>query len=174
MFCLGLFGRIDWIQPVDSKETVDRDKTASAARNWTNIAPQTDATTFALPSVSILLLWLWPSRTHAYMAVLVHCVKPWLLGGSTCYWAPPLSNANNTNLSDFSFAIFVIPLFCLGLCTFVLPLWPENSVIYHTVRATFSDLIKKNSAVSDVAQYGDYIICLFTNIRFTVYVIVVW
>ena len=28
------------------------------ARNWTDVAPQTDAKTFALPSVSILLLWL--------------------------------------------------------------------------------------------------------------------
>ena len=33
-------------------------KTASAARNWTNSAPKTDAKTFALPSVSILLLCL--------------------------------------------------------------------------------------------------------------------
>ena len=36
---------------------LDRGKTASAAKNWTNVVPQTDATTFALPSVSILLLW---------------------------------------------------------------------------------------------------------------------
>ena len=35
-----------------------QDKKASAARNWTNFVPPTDATTFALPSVSILLLWL--------------------------------------------------------------------------------------------------------------------
>ena len=34
-----------------------RGKTDSVARYWTNSAPQTDATTFALPSVSILLLW---------------------------------------------------------------------------------------------------------------------
>ena len=40
----------------------DWNKTASAARNWTNSAPQTDAKTFALPSVSILLLWLQPCR----------------------------------------------------------------------------------------------------------------
>ena len=32
-------------------------KTASAARNLINFAPQTDATTFAFASVSILLLW---------------------------------------------------------------------------------------------------------------------
>ena len=36
----------------------DGDKTASAARNLTNSVPQTDAKTFALPSVSILFLWL--------------------------------------------------------------------------------------------------------------------
>ena len=35
---------------------IDRGKTASAAKNWTNSAPQTDATSFTLPSVSILLL----------------------------------------------------------------------------------------------------------------------
>ena len=34
----------------------DRGKTANAARNWTNSAPQTDATTFVLASVPILLL----------------------------------------------------------------------------------------------------------------------
>ena len=52
------------IHPVYLEETVefnrffqiDRDKTASAARNLTNFAPQTDATTFAFASVSILLL----------------------------------------------------------------------------------------------------------------------
>ena len=36
------------------KFQIDRGKTASAARNWTNFALQADATTFALPSVSIL------------------------------------------------------------------------------------------------------------------------
>ena len=36
---------------------IDRGKTAGAARNWIKSTPQTDATTFALPSVSILLLW---------------------------------------------------------------------------------------------------------------------
>ena len=64
LFCLGLFVRNDWIQPVYLKETVefnrffqlDRDKTASVARYWTHFAPQTDATTIAMPSVSILLL----------------------------------------------------------------------------------------------------------------------
>ena len=35
---------------------IDRGKTASAARNWANFAPQTDAATFALSSNSILLL----------------------------------------------------------------------------------------------------------------------
>ena len=35
---------------------IDRDKTARAAGNRINFSPQTDATTFALPSVSILLL----------------------------------------------------------------------------------------------------------------------
>ena len=145
MFCLGLFGRSDWIQPVDSKETVHQDKTASAARNWTNIAPQTDATTlpcllfpsffYGFGPLGLMPIWLF-----SYIVSNHGC---WVVLRATYYWAPPLSNANNTNLSDFSFAIFVIPLFCLGLCTFVLPLWPENSVIYHTVRATFSDLIKK-------------------------------
>ena len=64
LFCLGLFVRNDRIQPVYLEETVefnrffqiDRNKTASAARNWTNFPPQTDATIFALPYVSILLL----------------------------------------------------------------------------------------------------------------------
>ena len=41
---------------------IDRDKTASAARNWTNTAPPTDATTFAFASLSILLLWPEPSK----------------------------------------------------------------------------------------------------------------
>ena len=36
---------------------IDRGKIASAARNWINSVPQTDATTFAIASVSILLLW---------------------------------------------------------------------------------------------------------------------
>ena len=35
---------------------IDQGKTTSPARNWTNSAPQTDATTFALSSNSILLL----------------------------------------------------------------------------------------------------------------------
>ena len=37
---------------------IDQCKTASAARNWTNSASETDATIFALSSNSILLLWL--------------------------------------------------------------------------------------------------------------------
>ena len=36
---------------------IDRGKTASAARNWTNFATQTDATICALSSNYILLLW---------------------------------------------------------------------------------------------------------------------
>ena len=36
---------------------IDWGKTASVARNWTKSAPQTDATTFAFASLSILLLW---------------------------------------------------------------------------------------------------------------------
>ena len=39
---------------------IDRGKTVSAARNWTNFAPQADATTLAFASVSILLLWSHP------------------------------------------------------------------------------------------------------------------
>ena len=35
---------------------IDRGKTALAARNWINFAPQTDATTFAFASVSLLIL----------------------------------------------------------------------------------------------------------------------
>ena len=46
--------RKGWIHPFLS---IDRGKTAIAARNWINFAPQTDATTFAFASVSILLLW---------------------------------------------------------------------------------------------------------------------
>ena len=65
LFCLGLLGRKGWIQPVYLKKTVelnhffqnDRDKTASATRNLTNFAHQTEATTFALASVPILFLW---------------------------------------------------------------------------------------------------------------------
>ena len=37
---------------------MDRGKTASAARNWTKSAPQTEATTFVFAILSILLLWL--------------------------------------------------------------------------------------------------------------------
>ena len=51
--CLGRFGRIGWIQPFFQ---IDRGKTASVARHWINVAPQTGATTFAFASVSILLL----------------------------------------------------------------------------------------------------------------------
>ena len=47
-----LFGRNGLIRTFLS----NRETTASAARNLTNFAPQTDATTFALNSVSILLL----------------------------------------------------------------------------------------------------------------------
>ena len=43
----------------------DRGKTACSARNWTNSAPQTDATTFALPPVSMLLLWCCPYHSWA-------------------------------------------------------------------------------------------------------------
>ena len=37
---------------------IGRGKTDSAARNWIKSAPQTDATTFAFASLSILLLWV--------------------------------------------------------------------------------------------------------------------
>ena len=37
---------------------IDQGKAASAARNWTNSAPQADAMTFAFASVSPLLLWV--------------------------------------------------------------------------------------------------------------------
>ena len=50
---------------------IDQGKTASAARNWTNsVVPQTDATTFALSSNSILLLWVYCTL---YTTVSVHC-----------------------------------------------------------------------------------------------------
>ena len=51
----------------------DRNKTASAARNLTNFAPQTDATTFALPSVSILLLWCGVLDTTVWTDYEVSC-----------------------------------------------------------------------------------------------------
>ena len=38
-------------------ELTVRDTAASAAKNWTHFAPQTDTTTFAFASLSILLLW---------------------------------------------------------------------------------------------------------------------
>ena len=53
-FCLGRFERKGCVQPFLSN---DRDKTGSVARKRSTSAPQTDAMTFALPSVSILLLW---------------------------------------------------------------------------------------------------------------------
>ena len=45
---------------------IDRGRTVSAQRNWTNFAPEMDATTFVLSSNSILLLWVaqsWNSAT---------------------------------------------------------------------------------------------------------------
>ena len=50
---------------------IDRDKTARAAGNRINFSPQTDATTFALPSVSILLL----CPTYTIASTLVAAVK---------------------------------------------------------------------------------------------------
>ena len=51
-----LFFQIDW------------GKTASAARSWMNSVPQTDATTFAFASLSILLPWeitFWKNTRRA-------------------------------------------------------------------------------------------------------------
>ena len=49
---------------------INRGKTASAARNWSNSVPQTDATTFALSSNSIILLWV---NLHVSPVVLLSC-----------------------------------------------------------------------------------------------------
>ena len=45
---------------------IDREKTASAVRNYINSPPKkkADATTFVFASLSILLLWLFCMRTH--------------------------------------------------------------------------------------------------------------
>ena len=69
------FERKGWIQPFFQ---IYRDKTASMARNWTNSAPQTDATTFALSSNSILLLWLPcslspPSHCSICVCIYIYC-----------------------------------------------------------------------------------------------------
>ena len=71
LFCLGLFGRNGWIQPFLPNRPrqfncfflTDRGKTDCAAKNWTHFAPQKDVTTFALVSVSNLLLW----QKHFYV-----------------------------------------------------------------------------------------------------------
>ena len=54
-----LFFQIDW------------GKTASAARNWTNFAPQTETATFALSSYSILLLWQRSIKVYRAQAVKI-------------------------------------------------------------------------------------------------------
>ena len=55
---------------------IDRGKTVSAARNWTNFAPQADATTLAFASVSILLLWSHPiSHTTFLISRRNWCLK---------------------------------------------------------------------------------------------------
>ena len=46
-----------WKKRLNSTISFKTTKTASSARSLTNSAPQKDATTFVLPSVSILLLW---------------------------------------------------------------------------------------------------------------------
>ena len=50
-------------------------KTASAARNWINPSPQTEATTFAFSSVFVLLLccWDWVAiHTQKWLALRLH------------------------------------------------------------------------------------------------------
>ena len=63
-----LFFQIDW------------GKTPSAARNWTNFVPQTDATTFAFSSNSILLLWCTGPTTLSLV---------WLAGCLPRTWPGP-------------------------------------------------------------------------------------
>ena len=65
---------------------IDQGKIAGAARNWINFAPKTDATTFSVASVSILLLWsrrrneVWVSKRELSMGNVsavsrVKCIK---------------------------------------------------------------------------------------------------
>ena len=55
---------------------IERGKTASAARNWTNFAPITDVTTFAFASLSILLLWYVLSMYGTYCILWIWCGPP--------------------------------------------------------------------------------------------------
>ena len=78
LFCLGRFGSIGWFPPFSQ---IDRGKTGCAARQWINSAAQTDATTFAFASLSILILWFWLlgsccSRASSFYAS-AHCAEYW-------------------------------------------------------------------------------------------------
>ena len=76
LFCLGRIGRKVEFSLFFQ---IDRGKTASAARNWINSAPQTEATTFAFASVSILLLCMhvgdsiYPLLTDCYPPQTYSC-----------------------------------------------------------------------------------------------------
>ena len=72
---LTIFPRSIWknrrISTFSSKST--ERKTASAARNCINSAPQTETTTFAFASVCILLLWLYVCIMGRNYKTLVYC-----------------------------------------------------------------------------------------------------
>ena len=93
MFCLGQFERKGLIHPTFLQ--INRGKTASAARNWTNFVPQTDATTFALSSNSILLLcmYLWIKLKQLKIIFWKLWVTSWGYGP---YGVSPLENYRRT------------------------------------------------------------------------------
>ena len=51
----------------------DGGKTASAARNWRNVAPQTDATTFSFAYVSILLIAMLRRNRKYFVQHIAKC-----------------------------------------------------------------------------------------------------
>ena len=89
---LAVLPRSIWKERLNSSYSfkIDRGKTTSAARNWTNTAPQTYSTTFAFASLSILLLCTlrqdsrW-ERNKAKWSVLT---EPWPWAHLWCHPYP--------------------------------------------------------------------------------------